>query len=68
MNGIATNSQTPNPTSADVAARRMTTDSSIPKASHSATYRTVTTNQATSRRTSSSAGHDAEPEHAEAGR
>jgi hypothetical protein len=29
-------SQTPNPTSADVAARRIATDRSIPKASHNA--------------------------------
>ena len=37
---------TPNPTSADVAARRTTTDSSIPNASHSDTYTNVTSTHA----------------------
>ena len=57
----------PEPDSADVAARRMTTDSSSPKASHSATYRNVGQTQATSRTTSCAVRHDAEAEHPEAG-
>ena len=65
---IVTTSQTPKPTSADVAARRMTTDSSSPNDSQRATYRKVTRTQATSRTTSEPAGHDAQAEHAEARR
>ena len=54
--GTATKNHTPRPTSAEVAARRMTTDSSVPKASQSATYRIVRASQTISRMASPSVG------------
>ena len=53
---IVSTNQIPKPISADVAARRTTTDSSNPNASHSPTYTNVTAIQATSRTTSSESG------------
>ena len=64
---IVSTNQIPNPISADVAARRTSTDSSSPKASHSPTYTNVTAIQATSRTISSECRDDPEPEDAEAG-
>ena len=53
---IVSTNQIPNPISADVAARRTSTDSSSPNASHSPTYTNVTAIQRDSRTTSSDAG------------
>ena len=53
-------SHAPKPISAEVAARRTATDSSIPNASHSDTYTKVSSSHSTIRRISARFRHDAE--------
>ena len=53
---VVSMNHTPNPISADVAARRNSTDSSSPNDSHTPTYTNVTSSHASSRTISSDAG------------